>query len=905
MAQHEQLAFMIDDVDLPPLRAAPVRGAVVPDGPVLEWEVIRAPEDELLDRGTWASRMGVGSEVPAFLHRRRAIEMARSATGDIGYVLRAGMTKEHIIERWIDQHGLDDDDLHYVHAELTSILQLPPSRRAIELAYDFLVLEGAVINARELCGLLGGGFELCREYLDERARRDGSFVPIRTLTGGPMRKPTETIRDVLRRLGLERLAEGTAADPRMQDVQPLSSYDCRVLMMLENESLFRAVALFLLVRITDDVHPDTLRSILTTATRLDVVLRDVNVNEAVEVTDRLTAYVSDRSILPSDTDALRAGAVYTLYQMHEVVSDWIDLLRSPKDREYFRKFLVALPRRSSRFIKLLKEMDRNRNAASLTWRKTRSDRLVAGYDMMRYMVEVRYNQVRRMHDAYSQVVAHLMSLTPEERRAALPYSFHYREVVPSLDGEPEVTQDVLLRVTSRADMLQDLAYGSGAEYLLRQRVRGAKNYDPADEDDYLLEYVSTEPAIPGAPTRPLWLIPLVRLCFFRKPLYLRAAHMRSRREALKELRLGPSAAQRAGLFLGFGPNYYNTDVYRALVHLNRVYLPIDNLFMMAQFARVSIRITTTNGARPSEVMQLQADPARWGHIFDRENRVDVTYFEAVPKARDDYAVFFIDEDTRAAVDELISYIRWRYHAFEEIPVMPPAHAIKGKRFRGGKLPDGRYILSWRGMALDHVEFTICQRLMTAGLPDMEYYDLRHAFATVARAENMPQNVLMKVMNHSRSEETDHYSDPTAAEKAAFFTTFSARRMSLPTLLDAAEVVLDDQEAESLSQIGAVGRTPGGQCLNPEPCAESTACAGCALNRNDPKFRSELLELEGDAERQLERAERAGFGRFADQARRVLADIRAALREMDNVEVAREDGANQVEITPGHKGSSAA
>jgi hypothetical protein len=867
------------DTLVPPFGRSEAHRIDVPD-----WREVRRPGDRLVTRGEYASELGTGLNAVTVMHRLRAVKVARSDGGRVKYVLPHGASKESVVDAWLDENPFVDDQVIYEHSELVSILEVQPSRRAIQQAYAFLVAEGANVNAYELAGTIGGYKDLCRDFLLEVAMGAGKFIPLRATSGGPLIAPMETVDDVLERLALTHPADGTGADPKARkDAQPLSGYDCRALKSLENESLFRITALYLLIRQTEDVHPDAVRRTLIQASRLDVVLKGVSLLRADEMTTRLTEYL-EKGILPLDSDGVRATAIYQLYAFYETIGDWIDLLRPGAAKKYFEaNFMVALPRRSSKFISILKRLDKDRDAAALRSRRVRRDRLVHGYDLMRFMVDVRFLQVSRMHQAYSEVVAELAAMPRSKREKQLPYEFTYRETLPALDGSPPVEQDVLLRVTTRARVLDDLAHRSTAEYLVRQRAKGGKDYDPADEDDFLLEYVSTEPAVPGGPVRPLWLVDVVRSCFFHNPMNLRAPEMKSRRDMMKELRIGPSAAQRALPFLGFGSHYLSADIYRAMVHLGRTYLPIDNLFMAASFGRVAIRITTTNGARPSEVMQMQADPERWGQILDLQNRVDVSYFEAVAKARQEFSVFFIDERTREAVDELITFLRWRYYQNDEIPLMPCAHSLKCKRLAGEPLPDARYIMSWKGQALDHSEFTLCQRLMCQGLGDYEYYDLRHAFAAVARAENMPRDVLMKVMHHSRAEETDHYSDPTAQEKAAFFTTYSSRRMHLSSVFEAAEEILDDAEADALDRIGVLSPTPGGHCLNGEPCGDATACVGCAMNRADPSRRAEVVEMEQLAQAQLERAERLGQTRFVEQARRMVDDARAMLREMDLIE----------------------
>lgn len=856
--------------------------------PVLAWEDVRGPGDVLLGWRDMEVRLSVGDSTLRLMVQAGVFEIARDGDGRVGIVSRLGDDKAKLLWTWVARTTFDSDEVVHLYSRLYRALGVGHAPGAIAAIHAFQLGEGAIVNAYELNGAAGGGWADCKDYIQSWRQARGEFIPLRSRTGGAAVAASENMDDVLGRLAFTKVPAGTAGDPKLRrDLHGLTNFDCRALMALRNEGLFRIVALYLLVRLAEDIHPQTIQNTIQYANRLDHVLDGVDVTDPRAMTERLSEYVLDQTILAADSPQVRAMSVYQLYTVQEAVAEWIDLL--PKaERAYFSHFQVAMPHRGSRFIKLLKELDKERDAESYGRRRMRADRLTSGFDLIRFAVDVRYNQIRRMHQAFGEAVAALEAMTLAQREAALPYEFHYREQVPALDGEPACDQHVLLRVTTRGRLLADMAEIAGdPRNAVRGRLPGGSEHVPGDDAEYLLEWVDTIPVVPTAHAKPLWLVRVVRSCFFHNPSNLGPLDARARREMLKELGLGPSAAQRATAFLGWGPRHLTADVYRAWLHLGRTILPIDNLFMACAFGRISVRITTTNGARPSEVLQLQADADRWGHLFDRTNRVDVTYFEAVPKMRDDWAVFFVDEDTRLAIDELIAFLSWRYHDGGQLPVIAPASCIRGKRLHGKPLPPARYIMAWRE-ALDHSEFTICQRLVMQGLGDFEYYDLRHAFATVARAEHMPRDVLMKVMHHSTPVETDHYSDPTASEQVGFFTTFSGRRHLVADLHAASGGVLEDDEAEALGEIGALTRTPGGQCMNADVCSDNTACPGCSLNRSDPALREEVRRMEAQVVRMLADSEAAGFQRFADQQRRTLDGIRAMLREMDLLETSRAD-----------------
>ena len=146
--------------------------------------------------------------------------------------------------------------------------------------------------------------------------------------------------------------------------------------------------------------------------------------------------------------------------------------------------------------------------------------------------------MRRMHQSFRDVCKVLRKMPAEKRRKALPYSFQYSETVPALGDEPAAEQRVLLRVTTRAELLRELAE-DGVEASISSRAPGGTAAVPGDEDEFLLEYVDTVPTRAGAPVRPLWLVEVVRSCFNLNPAYLPPADLRRRRSMLSQLRLGP------------------------------------------------------------------------------------------------------------------------------------------------------------------------------------------------------------------------------------------------------------------------------------------------------------------------------------------------------------------------------
>lgn len=865
------------------------------NGKALQKEAVKLADSGPVDHVVLTAavtRLGMAKLTVLRLAELGAIECA-----DIDGVRRFTVPHDGSRQRILDDYVVrnpafrGDDDLDRYRTIFKALDKVQHRIETMEAGREFLNSEGIAVSGYELAGAIGGRDQIVRFLKEDRQRRKG-FQTVGEITGGAGVAATETMDQVIRRMALgNHVAKGTAADPRLKNAfEPLTAEQCRGLLALTNESLFRVVALYLMIRLADDIAPQTVTRIIGFAHRMNAMLSGVHISSPAQMTKRLNEYVVEKSVLPDDSDHTRAGIVYMLYSIWEVVNDWLDLIQHKGSRAFFETMSFSLPRRGSRIIRALSDMERERKHATRTTRKLRSDRLVAGFDITRHLVEVRSNQVRRMHEAYRTACSVLDAMDDNELAAALPYEFWYEEHVPATSEKLAADQVVILRITTRAQLVRDLLAQPGpVDHELRKSDVGGIRYSPEDEREYLLELVDTRAIRPDGPVNKIWLEEIARSCVYFNPAILAPGHASSRRDMLRQLELSAAAAEHGLNLVGFGPRLVHTLLYRAFAELRRLFIPIENAFITTAFGRIPIRVSTINGARPSEIMQMVHDPDSWGTIVSPETRLEIDFFKAVPKGKRKKHVFFIDKETMSAVADLVDHISERFYSNGDLTEIPPCGWLAGKQTESGTLPADRYIFRFNGNMLDHPHFVTCQRILLQGETAYLPHDERHAFATVARQEGMDVDVLQTLMNHELKSDTRYYSTPTRTEVEETIGSFIVKRHDAAVLLETAEQTLDEEQTKDLAKIGGLQKMPGGRCYQAAPCHHNmTACVGCARNGSDPLFREEILRVERRAKEALREAEEAGFMQFAAQERQRLEDAQAMLREMDLVELARAD-----------------
>ena len=95
--------------------------------------------------------------------------------------------------------------------------------------------------------------------------------------------------------------------------------------------------------------------------------------------------------------------------------------------------------------------------------------------------------------------------------------------------------------------------------------------------------------------------------------------------------------------------------------------------------------------------------------------------------------------------------------------------------------------------------------------------------------------------------------------------------------------------------GTLARVRGGRCLLSGECPIFFACIGCSAKVPDPAQRQELEEVEQVTLIQIERARKKGLTLEVIQHQKKLQQCRGELKEMDMIEICREDERREPEV----------
>jgi hypothetical protein len=121
------------------------------------------------------------------------------------------------------------------------------------------------------------------------------------------------------------------------------------------------------------------------------------------------------------------------------------------------------------------------------------------------------------------------------------------------------------------------------------------------------------------------------------------------------------------------------------------FLPYEGIYAAAMFGGLMVRMGTITGARGGEVQQIAQSPDCFKQLDNVGPKAATRWvLRMIPKGRKDRADYFIDEDTKNHLVELIRFQCERLGT-TLLPVVKSEY---------GKTPPDRYVLQWNGHGID-------------------------------------------------------------------------------------------------------------------------------------------------------------------------------------------------------------
>ena len=288
-------------------------------------------------------------------------------------------------------------------------------------------------------------------------------------------------------------------------------------------------------------------------------------------------------------------------------------------------------------------------------------------------------------------------------------------------------------------------------------------------------------------------------------------------------------------------------------YANGILMNVEVLYITTLFGATALDIFTSSGARLGEVVQVHLGLGclDQGSITDSEtNTVKTSYmFRAIPKGRDEPAVFYVNKDSFDLIKEIAFYLK-DVHYKGSIPTVKFSYREK----MGASRPEHPYLFQLHGKQFGHKTFACVLNFICFGLiyetqdkklVKLKPHLLRHGFATHAvQAEELPIDVVAMILHQKDFDVTGYYSQPTHSQVASVVTDF---HFSMNTQVDMMKEVL--RQPEELQELfkrqreisGPFSKTVGGTCVTNKICPTKLACIGCATKIPEPDQKHELLD----------------------------------------------------------------
>ena len=263
----------------------------------------------------------------------------------------------------------------------------------------------------------------------------------------------------------------------------------------------------------------------------------------------------------------------------------------------------------------------------------------------------------------------------------------------------------------------------------------------------------------------------------------------------------------------------------------------EGIYATSLFAHFVVRMQTITGARIGEVQQIAQSPHCITQLMNVGPKSAMRWvLRMAPKGHKERADYFIDEDTKDVLVEVVRFLRARL-GIRKLPIV--SH-------ESPKYAADRYVLQWNGRALGRARISIrpcgsCsmtsrwRRVERASISRRTCSDMglpRKWRASMCRPRSSRGSCISD-MSRSRR----YYARPTKQQVVEAAELLFVDRIDV-----AAEAVRHPDEIGQLlrdaeGQIGALSEVLGGTCVVGNMCPAKFACVGCAGNAPDPNRRA--------------------------------------------------------------------
>ena len=665
----------------------------------------------------------------------------------------------------------------------------------------------------------------------------------------------------------------------------------RYLGRIENQSVRDAMALFAILRA--DRQQFSMRNQIANFT---YIMRRVMIEQSIEDVSSI-----DANDLLFRIHVGEAGKGLTDHQRRTLIGQW-SAVRNVYE-EYAEQLTPEQLEKMSRFfIKPL--TDRRKLARHTPWAgvhreqqervKNKSDAVQQQFYRVRYVAGVRCNQVRRLYLAVTEAIAFV-----EKNHRSYPHEFNYEESVQTPGGR-SVRQRVELTLWDAVSIREHaigLGYSEAPETTRQRRWREGR-YSEARVPHYV-EYNATVSLEKAHAAEPFWFLELFRHRVFRRVEVRSDSDLADKREEFDR----KWGYQSCVSWSDDGMLSLGSADYRPLDYLHaqegHEFLPYEGIYAAALFGGLMVRMGTITGARGGEIQQIAQSPDCFKQLDNVGPKAATRWLlRMVPKGRKDRADYYIDEDTKNHLAELIRFQCERLGT-TLLPVVNSEY---------GKTPPDRYVLQWNGHGIDLQVLNTLIRFLLHGvvfqaidgtIVQLTSHLLRHAFANEMAELKVSVDIIASLLHQRDKTVTKYYSRPTPTQviRAAEMIFVDRIDVGAEALRSPDEIGRMLKEAEG--KLGALTEVFGGTCVVANMCPAKFACVGCAGNAPDPAKRYQIQQKLAWATEQVGYAAREHLPGEEAKLGQLIADCKLVMEEMDLIEAARADRSQDVAVHHGH------
>lgn len=569
-------------------------------------------------------------------------------------------------------------------------------------------------------------------------------------------------------------------------------------------------------------------------------------------------------------------SVYKSSEYH--TKKWISNNLTSGEQEYYQKFSLPPFSSDSRDFSFTKlALDQAQNT-----RKDETDAIVPHLSKIRAEANLRWNQMKRLRDAFQQQIRII-----ESDSMLLPIEFSY--------AEPKRIGEIFhFRLWDKPSFVLN-HQKDFSDFIIKQSKQKKSTY--SDENNaYFLEFIRAESIERESEPEGLWFNELIEQNVLGHWSINRPGE--EHEKILNFLSLWGYKTENEQKSIPFYSQHKGIITPSTFITLHKdkaegLLIDVEPFYAACTFGLLAIDILTTTGARKNELLQIN-NTKECIQVKKINNKLHYSY-KAIPKGRDSLEEFYISKQTMEHIQTVSRMLKTHYGS-DKIPSV--LYRDDRKHIFTKPMP---YYFQYAGKALKSDALYSSIRFLLHGLlfemqdgkaVTIKTHLLRHAFATEAvQRQKMPIDIVAKMLHQKDFNVTEYYSAPTPTQIAE---SVSELHDVISSYVDIDDVYLrSPQELQKefdahAEKVGVFNKVLGGTCVTDYVCPTKMQCLGCKAKIPEPDQEDELLEVIQLSKDMEKRFKQMGLEVEVRKAKEMAKQAKIELKEIDLIKQYREE-----------------